>query len=116
MNAAVGENLRERSPLEVTPNPATPRLVDASGACDRDFAGYRDYPPRVHWPNGAQLALSRPLAASRGWYDFSITAPAAPDYHRRIAGRMETGAPSITDPAMHGTAIGDQSRPFPAAA
>ena len=58
MNAAVGENLFERSTPEVTPNRATPRPVDASGAYDCDFAGYRDDPPKVHWPNGAQLALS----------------------------------------------------------
>src|SRR5580693_2801319 len=58
MNAAVGENLRERSTPEVTPIPATPGLVDASGAYDHDFAGYRGDPPKVHWPNGAQLALS----------------------------------------------------------
>jgi allantoinase len=25
---------------------------------DRDLAGYRDNPPKVNWPNGAQLALS----------------------------------------------------------
>ena len=58
MTAAVGENFLERSTPEVTSNLATPRPVDASGAYDRDFAGYRDDPPKVRWPNGAQLALS----------------------------------------------------------
>jgi allantoinase len=32
--------------------------VALGGAADRDFAGYRDNPPIVAWPNGAQLALS----------------------------------------------------------
>ena len=33
-------------------------MTAAVGARDRDFAGYRDNPPQVQWPNGARLALS----------------------------------------------------------
>ena len=34
-----------------------------------------------------------------GWYDLIVTSPDAPSFRRRIAGRLETGRPSITDPA-----------------
>ncbi|MFY1990390.1 phosphocholine-specific phospholipase C [Achromobacter xylosoxidans] len=47
---------------------------------------------------GATLAWD--LAASGGWYDFSVRADDAPGFIRRFAGRVETGAPSISDPAM----------------
>jgi allantoinase len=53
-----GEKLLERSHPEITANLATPGLIKASGVSDRDFAGYRDDPPKVRWPNGAQLAVS----------------------------------------------------------
>lgn len=39
------------------------------------------------------------LSRSGGWYDFVLTAPKNPDFYRRIAGRLETGRDSITDPA-----------------
>ena len=54
--------------------------------------------------------VSQLLAASGGWYDFTVTVNGQPDFSRRFAGRLETGADSISDPAMHGTAIGDQLR------
>jgi phospholipase C len=49
------------------------------------------------------------LAAIGGWYDLSVTSPEAPRYLRRLAGRLETGAPSISDPAMGGPARMDQA-------
>ncbi|MDQ2928188.1 MAG: phospholipase C, phosphocholine-specific [Pseudomonadota bacterium] len=58
----------------------------------------------------AELVVIRPLAASQGWYDFSATLGSQPAYSRRFAGRLETGRPSVSDPAMHGTAIGEQYR------
>ena len=53
-------------------------------------------------------AIVLPLAASGGWYDFSVRVNGQADWSRRFAGRMETGADSTSDPAMHGTAVGDQ--------
>ncbi|MCK9689006.1 phosphocholine-specific phospholipase C [Scleromatobacter humisilvae] len=52
--------------------------------------------------------LTLPLAASNGWYDFSVRVNGQADYSRRFAGRMETGADSTSDPAMHGAAVGNQ--------
>jgi phospholipase C len=35
-----------------------------------------------------------------GWYDVSVTAAGDPGYLRRLAGHVETGRPSISDPAF----------------
>jgi phospholipase C len=35
-----------------------------------------------------------------GWYDVSVTAAGDPSYLRRLAGHVETGRPSISDPAF----------------
>ncbi|MFT4068498.1 phosphocholine-specific phospholipase C [Paraburkholderia sp.] len=49
-----------------------------------------------------------PLHASGFWYDFTLTAKGLTGFTRRFAGRVETGRDGISDPAMGGTAIGDQ--------
>jgi phospholipase C len=53
-------------------------------------------------------ALALPLGSSGGWYDFSVRVNGQADWSRRFAGRMETGADSISDPAMYGAAVGNQ--------
>jgi phospholipase C len=40
------------------------------------------------------------LTASSGWYDLSVTSVEAPEYLRRFAGHIESGRPSISDPAV----------------
>ena len=66
---------------------------------------------KVTVPARTRHALAWPVDASGGWYDFTVTVAALPGYARRCAGRMETGVPSVSDPAMGGRAIGDQWRP-----
>ena len=61
-------------------------------------------------PPGAAVEVLWPVGDSGNWYDFSVSLQGQPDYGRRFAGRMETGAHSISDPAMHGLAVGDQYR------
>jgi phospholipase C len=58
---------------------------------------------------GQRWMQSFPLAASGRWYDFTLSAPALPAYTRRFAGRLETGRNSVSDPAMGGTARGQQA-------
>ena len=53
-------------------------------------------------------AITLPLLASGGWYDFSVRVNGQADWSRRFAGRMETGADSTSDPAMYGAAVGNQ--------
>jgi phospholipase C len=43
------------------------------------------------------------------WYDFSVRVSGQPEFLRRMAGRMEDGKPSISDPAMHGPAVIQQA-------
>ena len=50
-----------------------------------------------------------PLVASRGWYDLSVRLAEGDGYLRRLAGRLETGADSISDPAAGGPAILEQT-------
>jgi len=38
--------------------------------------------------------------AGKGWYDITVTAHHDSPYLRRLAGHVETGAPSISDPAL----------------
>ncbi|VWD35368.1 phospholipase C [Burkholderia lata] len=49
-------------------------------------------------PAGMQVEPYWTLAASSGWYDFTLTAENG--LMRRFAGRVETGKDSISDPAM----------------
>jgi phospholipase C len=39
------------------------------------------------------------MVDSHGWYDLSVTADASSAFLRRFAGRIETGRPSVSDPA-----------------
>ncbi|WP_272420886.1 phosphocholine-specific phospholipase C [Polyangium jinanense] len=40
------------------------------------------------------------VSGSGRWYDFSVTVEGQTPFSRRVAGRIENGQPSITDPAM----------------
>jgi len=51
-------------------------------------------------PAGSQVEQSWALKASGAWYDFSVRLNEDPAYLRRFAGRVETGKPTVTDPAM----------------
>jgi len=49
---------------------------------------------------GAQLIDVWSVTGSGHWYDLSITSDSDAGYLRRIAGHMETGLPSVSDPAL----------------
>ncbi|MGH8079667.1 MAG: phosphocholine-specific phospholipase C [Lysobacter sp.] len=49
---------------------------------------------------GARKEVRWPLAASRRWYDLSVTASTDAGYLRRIAGHAENGTDSVSDPAI----------------
>jgi phospholipase C len=38
--------------------------------------------------------------AGQGWYDITVTVHGNSSYLRRLAGHVETGKPSISDPAL----------------
>jgi phospholipase C len=52
---------------------------------------------------GVTQKASWSLDKSGGWYDLAMSLDGG-SYHRRWAGRVETGRDSISDPAMHGPA------------
>lgn len=47
---------------------------------------------------GASLSERWALKDSAGWYDLSVTAGSSTTFLRRLAGRVETGRPSVSDP------------------
>jgi phospholipase C len=51
---------------------------------------------------GERFALRFPLHSSSGWYDFTLTSDSDAGFAQRIAGHLETGAPSTSDPALGG--------------
>jgi len=54
---------------------------------------------------GRHAEPSWPLDVTYGWYDLVVRQSDDPSFLRRLAGRMETGKPSVTDPAMGGPAL-----------
>jgi phospholipase C len=49
---------------------------------------------------GASRSIVLPLGGSHQWYDFGVTIAGSGAYVRRFAGRVETGKPGFSDPAM----------------
>jgi len=49
---------------------------------------------------GATFSTTVSLAHYAGWYDFIITVDADPTFKQELAGHLETGKASTTDPAM----------------
>lgn len=55
--------------------------------------------------NGSTADIALDLTKSLGWYDLEVQVENKPDFKRRYAGHIETGAESFTDPHM-GRVIG----------
>ena len=94
--------------VEAICDPAGPTLrlkLHNPGALARGFQveanayGYAGHHEPALAP-GLSATVAWNLAASGGWYDFSVRADDAPGSVQRLAGRIETGAPSTSDPAM----------------
>jgi phospholipase C len=68
------------------------------------------YFDRASWrrdiPAGQQAEWRWPLGPSHHWYDFTLRLDGHAGYARRFAGRLETGADGVSDPAMGGQAVG----------
>jgi phospholipase C len=54
----------------------------------------------VTLPARNELTMRVPVAGNGYWYDLSATVSGQPDYVRRFAGRVETGRPTMSDPAL----------------
>jgi phospholipase C len=63
--------------------------------------GYEQNAPHIYSvASGASVADQWLLTPSSGWYDLCVTSVEAHEFLRRFAGHMETGRPSISDPAV----------------
>lgn len=72
---------------------------------------YTDETYRIEVPPGNSHTLDLSLTAQGGWYDYTVEAGAPGQFGRRLAGRVETGRDTITDPAMAGPAIMRRTAP-----
>ena len=69
--------------------------------CVTVTSGYGDRRPKTHVLRpGAQVTDAVPTEASHGWYDIAATSDHEPRFRRRLAGHVETGRPSTSDPAI----------------
>ncbi len=73
-------------------------------ACTFEVTPNAYYANHERWtftvPAGGQVEQHWALAGSHAWYDFTVRLAEDPSWLRRFAGRVETGNPSVTDPAM----------------
>jgi phospholipase C len=60
---------------------------------------YGARPRQVIVPAGAEIEEAWVLASSHHWYDLTVSSTEDSSYARRLAGHVETGRPSISDPA-----------------
>ncbi|MFF0205620.1 phosphocholine-specific phospholipase C [Streptomyces sp. NPDC005017] len=62
--------------------------------------GYRARPRTVKVRAGATLKVVLGLAASRRWYDLTVTSADDPAFLRRFVGHVENGRAGVSDPAI----------------
>ncbi|MFF1317853.1 MULTISPECIES: phosphocholine-specific phospholipase C [Streptomyces] len=62
--------------------------------------GYGGRPSTVTVRPGAKVCRTVDLAASRRWYDLTVTSESDPAFLRRFAGHVENGRPGVSDPAI----------------
>lgn len=55
---------------------------------------------RVPVPAHSEVTHTLPVRRSQGWYDTTVRVRSLPGFLRRVAGHLETGAASISDPLM----------------
>ena len=80
--------------LQLSNEGSTPvRLTLSANAYTRSAA--RHY----HLAPGATVEDRWSVHDTYGWYDLSVTCDASASFLRRLAGRVENGKPSVSDPA-----------------
>jgi phospholipase C len=62
-------------------------------------------PWRTRLKPGAKAVHTWDLAKTGGWYDLGVGLAKVAGWEQRLAGRVETGRPSMSDPAMGGPAL-----------
>ena len=49
---------------------------------------------------GSTATVPWPLAPDQRWYDLTLTSSSDPRFLRRLAGHLDNGQPSASDPAL----------------
>lgn len=57
-------------------------------------------PTRVEVGRRSRVTVELDVSASGRWYDYEVRVDGDADFLRRVAGRIENGQPSVSDPAM----------------
>ncbi|MFJ1751950.1 phosphocholine-specific phospholipase C [Kitasatospora sp. NPDC088134] len=104
---------RFRNPGKTAGPEVTARHNAATGNLDLTFTNpagttavltvtnaYAGTPRTVTVARGATVTLTADLSTCRRWYDLTITSDQTTDFVRRLAGHVETGAPSLSDPGI----------------
>jgi phospholipase C len=84
------------------------RLSNASGRTQYVTAAsgaYQEKIPEIHAaeiPRGEERDFFWDFAPTSGWYDLKVVAG---DFEQRLAGRLDDGSPTTSDPAMGGSAL-----------
>jgi phospholipase C len=73
-----------------------------SGPVRFRLAGARGGARTVRVRAGEHVRHRVELAASRRWYDVTVTVEGDPAFRRRFAGHVENGRPGVSDPALGG--------------
>ncbi|MFF8774279.1 phosphocholine-specific phospholipase C [Kitasatospora sp. NPDC015120] len=83
------------------------RLTNRTGAAVRLTLhdAYRDQDDTVELAAGEQILHRLDCRDSHRWYDATITSDLDPAFRRRLAGHVETGRPSTSDPAFGQTLL-----------
>jgi phospholipase C len=95
-------NLGISSQYDVTSNAITLKIQNTGSATSelRILSAYTDHARTHELKPGMTLHHQSNLENTFGWYDLVIEAAADPTFQQRLAGHLETGEDSITDPAI----------------
>ncbi|MBA5220355.1 phosphocholine-specific phospholipase C [Streptomyces griseoaurantiacus] len=74
----------------------------AAGTLRYRLAGARGGARTFRVRAGERVRHRVPLAASRRWYDLTVTVDGDPSFRRRFAGHVENGRAGVSDPALGG--------------
>ncbi len=69
--------------------------------------------PDRNWivPAGSSQTVRISVDGEHRWYDYSLKVNEVAGFGMRLAGHLENGEPSVSDPAMSGAAVLDQTHP-----
>lgn len=65
-----------------------------------DYVGKGPARREVAVAPGKSSSVALALAATQGWYDFTVTSPGVEGFLRRFAGKVDNGAVGLTDPGI----------------